>query len=1461
MFSKEKDLISSPRGIREVFYFTLFVLLFASCSKPYQPTVNDWPQFKNDNYRSGRSEVAVFDNTFGVKWIYNAPQPPSPAWYGPAKEDAYALSGPLPSMRDYDLAYYPVVVNGRLYYASSDDAVHCIDASTGREEWLFTTGGPVRIAPTYWEGNLYFGSDDGFVYCIDAKTGEEKWRFSPSESKEKLLNNGRLISFWPVRTGVLIEDGKAYFGASLIPWKKSYLCSVDAKNGEPEGEGTYVREVENVTFEGSMASSGDRLIQPQGRISPVFIDRETGKIEGQLPGAGGCFVLVTPENHIVNTQTSRHLGIWETIPGKKKPEYMSFNGGKEMVVSGDTSFVLSDHSVSAYNRKTKEVLWSNKTYFGHRVVLADTVLFVGATDTVYAVSVSTGMPLWKGKVQGTVYAMAVGDSSLFASTGEGKIYRFAKNGKQWSDKRKPSEITFEMPDTVKMKENPLTLASGPFTEVIDKKSVSLTFSTGNPSVCTVYWHSNGYIVKEVFRDKSAVKEHKFILPVRKDFIYKYRIESEGKSTREIEYDNFFNYTKPEVHVSREWFKDADITRFVQDVIDKTGRTKGVCIVFGLSSKQLPVQLAAKTELDVIVLDESEKKIREFRKSIQKAGIYGIRISAYQVDDLGSTFVPSDLADLVICSNNDIEIDEVIRVTAPEGKAVFLRADDKETLAKLFLERSENSNYDWEAGEERVKLGGKLAVVLTKKVPDNEGVWTHQYGSGDNSSFGGEDFWGNTSSDDFEIQWMGRPGPRFQTDRTGRKPSPLAINGKMFVQGDQRIAAINAYNGTILWSKGIPGMMRMNVNHDCSNWAADEKYIYIVVKDKLLELDQNTGRLVKEIAVPQKDVKRSDWGYIGTDDGLVLVSESPKNSSFTDYYGGYGWYDAVKGDATDKVMSTKIFAFEPGTDKVVWTYSNGRSMIINPTMITYDGNVFFVESASPVLSKNKRGTPAIFDKIYLVSLNGKDGSLNWRKKIVNKPGITAYYMAAGSGKIVIESSNNFRYYLYGYDSKTGDEVWTAEQRWYSNNHGGHLSIPAIAGDRLMVKPALYNVVTGKRLDYDVPKAGHGCSSYALSENSVFYRGGSITQFSFDTRKFSKWERLRPDCWISTVPALGMVLSPEGGGGCSCGNWFETSMVMAPRSRAPIMLRFNGDTRFIDTLLVSVEVKKGVKGDVYYTLDETKPDKESLKYDKPVKIYKDTEFRVAVYTEKEGREREFVKSKYFERLRPAPVIGADKLLEGGRRNVVIKKTGETGVVHYTTDGSVPDEDSPVYTGKINIDKEVTVKAVTVWEEDYGTFSSEVISKTIDVPELYPAVSKDVHPGLNMYYFEGLWHKLPDFSKEKPVKNTVVDGISLMEADKLNDYGMVFSGYIKVPVDGIYKFYTRSDDGSALFIDGTKIVDNDGEHAPTEKSGEIPLQKGLHEFRVEYFQSSQGQALGVVWETPTSRKRRISGDVLFH
>ncbi|MCK5702377.1 MAG: PQQ-binding-like beta-propeller repeat protein, partial [Cyclobacteriaceae bacterium] len=494
----------------------------------------DWPQFKNDNYRSGTSVVDLNLETLDLDWTYIAPQSPVPAWYGLAKEDAFAKSGPLPSMRDYDLAYYPVIVGDNLYYSSSaDDAVHCINALNGKEKWRFTTNGPVRVAPVFYKGELYFGSDDGFVYCIDADDAKLKWKFSPAPENDRLvLHNGRLISFWPIRTGVLAEDDKVYFGASLLPWKKSYFCAINSGNGSPEGEGCYVKEMDNMTFEGAMASTGKMLIQPQGRIAPAFFNKTNGEHKGSLPGTGGCFVLVTNENHIVHAQDSRNKSIQEFV-SDSEPEYMSFKGGKEMVIKGDTSFILSDNSLSAYHRISKKLLWLRRSYQAHRLILSGNTLFVGATDTVYAVSPKNGLPLWKGNVDGTVYALATANNALFVSTGEGKISRFKSGGKSnlllKQNQEKPADI-----DEVPVKkaksesENKLKLKSGPFVEALSQDSVRLNFETTLPTQITLNWTASGYNSQSISLPEKT--NHIIELAIKKDFIYTYKLIAEDGSS-------------------------------------------------------------------------------------------------------------------------------------------------------------------------------------------------------------------------------------------------------------------------------------------------------------------------------------------------------------------------------------------------------------------------------------------------------------------------------------------------------------------------------------------------------------------------------------------------------------------------------------------------------------------------------------------------------------------------------------------------------------------------------------------------------------------------------------------------------------------------------------------------------------------------------------------------------------------
>ncbi len=130
----------------------------------------------------------------------------------------------------------------------------------------------------------------------------------------------------------------------------------------------------------------------------------------------------------------------------------------------------------------------------------------------------------------------------------------------------------------------------------------------------------------------------------------------------------------------------------------------------------------------------------------------------------------------------------------------------------------------------------------------------------------------------------------------------------------------------------------------------------------------------------------------------------------------------------------------------------------------------------------------------------------------------------------------------------------------------------------------------------------------------------------------------------------------------------------------------------------------------------------------------------------------------------------------------------------------------------------------------------------------------PSFAYQYYEGTWTSLPDFSTLTPVATGTVSSITL-EPRLRNDYfALTFTGGIELPADGEYTFYTRSDDGSRIYLNGNLVVDHDGTHGATEKAGAVTLNAGTHELRVEYFENAGGEALEVSYSGPGIPKQLI-------
>jgi alpha-L-fucosidase len=116
--------------------------------------------------------------------------------------------------------------------------------------------------------------------------------------------------------------------------------------------------------------------------------------------------------------------------------------------------------------------------------------------------------------------------------------------------------------------------------------------------------------------------------------------------------------------------------------------------------------------------------------------------------------------------------------------------------------------------------------------------------------------------------------------------------------------------------------------------------------------------------------------------------------------------------------------------------------------------------------------------------------------------------------------------------------------------------------------------------------------------------------------------------------------------------------------------------------------------------------------------------------------------------------------------------------------------------------------------------------------------------------------------PVKSSGVTATpSIAIKQRKDKFGFVFEGWIKVEKTSGYEFFTSSDDGSLLFIDGKEVVNNDGNHGAEEKSGRCILEKGYHSFRLQYFDSGGGNELKVSYQPFGENKRLIDAAVLFH
>jgi hypothetical protein len=268
------------------------------------------------------------------------------------------------------------------------------------------------------------------------------------------------------------------------------------------------------------------------------------------------------------------------------------------------------------------------------------------------------------------------------------------------------------------------------------------------------------------------------------------------------------------------------------------------------------------------------------------------------------------------------------------------------------------------------------------------------------------------------------------------------------------------------------------------------------------------------------------------------------------------------------------------------------------------------------------------------------------------------------------------------------------------------------------------------------------------------------------------------------------------------------------------------------------------EIYYTTDGTVPSVKSKKYSQPFLLTSNSTIKAIAL--KSGFENGEILTKVFPQMQvKTPVMIPDpgnffKSLEV-RANLETEDTE----LYYTLDGSEPSKESDKLIGKIVVKDNIIVK-VKAFKEGYKP-SNTILG---EYKNYKPSKS-----GVYYKYYIGKWRIVPDFNIITPVKEGHTDQFSFekIENNKTH-FALQMFGIIKIEKEGKYIFTTGSNDGSLLYVNGAKVVDNNGDHGYKEESGEVYLKSGEHLVEVRYYQIGGGQDLFVFYEGPGVERKVI-------
>ncbi|HEY9895821.1 MAG TPA: PA14 domain-containing protein [Candidatus Sericytochromatia bacterium] len=178
-------------------------------------------------------------------------------------------------------------------------------------------------------------------------------------------------------------------------------------------------------------------------------------------------------------------------------------------------------------------------------------------------------------------------------------------------------------------------------------------------------------------------------------------------------------------------------------------------------------------------------------------------------------------------------------------------------------------------------------------------------------------------------------------------------------------------------------------------------------------------------------------------------------------------------------------------------------------------------------------------------------------------------------------------------------------------------------------------------------------------------------------------------------------------------------------------------------------------------------------------------------------------------------------------------------------------------------IVAPASSTLADSLSAFSSSATSSSTSRTLAFPEPSAAIvnQPGLRAQYFQGKNFTNLKWSEINPTVSFTWGNQSPNSLVPADNFAVRWTGQVQAKSTETYTFYTRSDDGIRLWVNGQLLIDNWTAHDVAEDRGTIALAAGqTYDIKLEYYDNTGGATAQLLWSSPTQAKEIIPASQLF-